>query len=133
MKPTSHDIIDRLRISEIWRVLGGGELHSVGQGKFRGRAWWRRGDGWSISLDDTRGVWYDFRDNVGGGILALVVQVHGGSRQNALEWLAALVGVALSEGPMSPSERARHAQQQRDFERDLPAALRWKSAALSMA
>jgi hypothetical protein len=126
-------IVARSRISEVWRALGGGELRSAGQGKFRGRAWWRRGDGWSISLDDSHGVWHDFRDNVGGGILDLVVQVRGGTRQHALKWVAPLAGVVLDDRPMSPAERARYAQRQRELERALPAALRWRRTALLLA
>jgi hypothetical protein len=74
--------------------MGGGELR-----RGRGRAWWRDGDGWNVALDDRRGCWYDHRDGIGGGVLDLVVHVRGGTRQDALRWLADLTGVALDGRP----------------------------------
>jgi hypothetical protein len=46
---TAEAIIEAVSISALWRALGGGELRHG-----RGRAFWRNGDGWSISLDDAR-------------------------------------------------------------------------------
>ena len=127
------EIVVRLRISKVWRTLGGGELRSAGQGRYRGRAWWRHGDGWNISLDDTHGIWHDFRDDLGGGILDLVVHVRGGDRQTALKWLAPLAGVALDDERLSPADRAEWGRRQRALERDLPAARRWQRAWVAMA
>jgi hypothetical protein len=52
-----------------------------------------------VSIDDRRDVWYDYRDGVGGGVLDLVVHVQGGTRRNALRWLANLTGATLDGGP----------------------------------
>lgn len=87
-------VLSRLCINDVWRALGGGELRHG-----RGRAWWRDGDGWSVALDDRCGCWYDHRDGIGGGVLDLVVHVRGGGRQDALRWLADLIGEALDGRP----------------------------------
>jgi hypothetical protein len=73
--------------------LGGGELRSG-----RGRAWWRNGDGWSVSVDAQRGMCYDHRDGIGGGVLDLVMHVQGGTRGDALRAVADMAGVTLDDG-----------------------------------
>jgi hypothetical protein len=67
---------------KVWSALGGGEL----RGK-RGKAFWRRGDGYSIALDAAKGTWFDHRDARGGGVLALVETALGCDRRTALQWL----------------------------------------------
>jgi hypothetical protein len=70
-----------------------------------------RGDGWSVSLDDGRGVWWDHRDSVGGGVLSLIQHARGGTRLDAVRWLAEWRGVALDgDSTLSPQERRRYAQ-----------------------
>ncbi len=78
----------QIRISEVWRALGGGELQHN-----RGRAFWRNGDGLNISLDDSKGAYYDHARGTGGGVLDLLQLVRGGSRAEAMEWLKAFAGV----------------------------------------
>ena len=80
--------LDRVRISEVWAALGGGPLQHN-----RGRAWWRDGDGWNISLDDSKGCFYDHARGAGGGVLGLIQLVRGGSRAEAIEWFKAFAGV----------------------------------------
>ena len=46
--------VTALDILHVRRLLGGGEL----RGK-RGRAFWRNGDGYNVSLDQVKGVFYD--------------------------------------------------------------------------
>jgi hypothetical protein len=95
---TAAGIISVVRISDVWRTLGGDELRNS-----RGRAFWRHGDGYSVALDDARGRWFDHRDGVGGGVLDLVAHVHGGTRQDALRWLANLTGAVLDDEPANPT------------------------------
>jgi hypothetical protein len=116
-------------ISRVWQALGGGRLRSAGKGKYRGQAWWRKGDGWSVSLDDSRGIWHDFRDNVGGGILSLVVHILGGTRQRAFQWLAPLAGVRLDSGPLPRSVDGKW----RNMKWDLPTARYWRRTAVVLA
>ena len=73
-------------ILELWAALGGGELkRSAGQ--FRGRAFWRDGDGYSISLHPKTNHWFDFVTVTGGGWLSLTETALGVSQRDALQWL----------------------------------------------
>jgi hypothetical protein len=117
-------IIDRVWISEVWRAVGGGKLQ-----RGRGQAFWRNGDGWNISLDDAKGTWFDHAHGDGGGILGLVVLVRGGSRQDALRWLADFAGVEL-DSPADPKQRAQWIREQRAFKRDVADARYWVRAAI---
>ena len=104
------DLIEQSTITTVWRVLGGGDIKSG-----RGRAWWRDGDGLTVSIDAERGRWYDHRDHIGGGILRLIQHVRGGSIRDALRWLADLHGVTLDgRAPLSAQDRQRYAQARRD-------------------
>jgi len=117
-------IIDSVRISEVWRALGGGGLH-----RGRGQAFWRNGDGWNIALDDSKGTWFDHARSEGGGIVDLIILVRGGSRQDALRWLADLAGIELDDSPTDPKQRAQWIREQRAFKRDLADARYWVRAA----
>jgi hypothetical protein len=127
MSAAATDIVSSVRISEVWRALGGGQLRHG-----RGQAWWRDGDGFSIALRDDRNVWHDKRDNGGGGVLDLIALVRGGSRQDALRWLAEFAGLPLDDRPMSLAERNEWAQRKRLVERDLPRARYWRRAAVAL-
>jgi hypothetical protein len=107
---TAADVVSGVRIADVWRALGGGELRHG-----RGRAWWRNGDGYSVALDEARDRWFDHRDGGGGGVLGLIQHVRGGSRADAVRWLADWRCVRLDgDAPPSPADRRRHAQAQRD-------------------
>ena len=121
------EILEHVRITEVWRALGGGELRHG-----RGQAFWREGAGYNVSLRDDRNVWHDKRDDIGGGVLDLVVRVRGGNRASALRWCADLVGVPMEDRPLSPADRERWARERRELERDLPAAQLWRRAALAL-
>ncbi|MBK9165834.1 MAG: hypothetical protein IPM24_00010 [Bryobacterales bacterium] len=73
-----------MSIIAAWRDLGGGPLRHG-----RGRAFWRGGDGWNISLDPQHGRWYDHAHGEGGGVLRLVQTVLGCDKAGALAWLTA--------------------------------------------
>jgi hypothetical protein len=102
---TAAQVIEQTRISGVWHALGGGEIR-----RGRGQAFWRKGDGWSVSLNDKRGAWFDHRDGIGGGVLKLIQHVRGGSRGDALRWLADWRGIPLSNAPLSPADKRRYAQ-----------------------
>lgn len=69
-------------ILTVWEALGGGALRAT-----RGQAFWRKGEGFTVSLDRDKGAWYDFSVRRGGGILSLVMLVRECTRAEALEWL----------------------------------------------
>lgn len=99
-------IIECVSIVEVWRALGG-DLRRTGNDHHRGRAFWRDGSGWNVAIDGRRKNWRDHRDNTGGGVLALVSKLRGGSSQDARKWLAGLAGVALDVRKLSAQERRR--------------------------
>ena len=127
-RKTSRDVLACVKISEVYRALGGPELR-----KMRGPAFWRDGDGLNISLDDSRGVWHEFVTEQGGGVLDLIIQARGGNRADALRWAADLVGIALDDKPLSAADRARWAAEQRELRRELPKARYWRRAAIEMS
>ena len=71
-----------LDIAALWQALGGGPL----RGK-RGKAFWRGGDAYSITLDTAKTMWFDHRDGRGGGALALVEAALQCNRRAAVQWL----------------------------------------------
>jgi hypothetical protein len=126
------EILARVKISEVYCVLTGKQPRRVGSDAWRATAVWRGGDGPNVSLNDTRNVWHDFATNEGGGVLDLVVRICGGSRQDALRWLADFAGVPLENGRLSPKERADWAEQQRRINRELPKARLWQRTAVAL-
>lgn len=99
-----------LDILSVWNAAGGGPL----RGK-RGRAFWRNGDGWNVSLDRERGTWYDHRDARGGGSLALVETAFGCDRRTALEWLETNCGLDPTR-PVPPTRRRTYRHELDDAE-----------------
>jgi hypothetical protein len=76
---------------------------------------------WCFTCDDSMDV------------IKFVQRVLGTDFKRALSYLSDRYCVPLHSWRLPPDERARYAQQQRDLDRDLPAALCWKCSALSMA
>jgi hypothetical protein len=129
---TSADVIAAVKISSVYEALTGERPRATGAGKYRARAIWRDGDGFNISLDDSRNVWNDFVAGEGGGVLDLVQLVRGGTRQEALRWVADFGGTPLEERSFSPAERAEWVKARQDLERDLPDARFWKRASINL-
>src|ERR1017187_2521263 len=127
-----NEVLASIKISQVYRALGGPELRRSAHDRYRGRAWWRDGDGPSISLDDARGLWHDFPTGEGGGVLDLVVRVRGGSRQDALRWVADLAGCPLDDRPLPASDRADWVKRQRHIDRELPKARLWLRSVLAL-
>ncbi len=76
--------LESVNIGEVWQRLGGDELR-----RGRGRAFWRGGDGWSVSVDVEGGRWFDFVAAGGGGVLMLAQTALSCDRSAALAWLEA--------------------------------------------
>jgi hypothetical protein len=112
-------------IVDVWYRLGGEPLRQSGA-QFRGRAFWRDGDGWNVSVEAGKGVWKDFAANHGGGVLDLVVQVRGGSRAEAAQWLG------LTSESVEMSERRRWAARRARAERIGQGADDWRSGLLEL-
>jgi hypothetical protein len=127
------EILSRVLISEVYRALCSSQPRRTGTHSFRGPATWRGGDGPSVSLDDSRGVWHDFVSGQGGGVLDLIIQARGGSRADALRWAAVFSGVTLQGRPLSPSHRERQAQERREAEYLRQRAAHFAAAARQLA
>jgi hypothetical protein len=90
------EIIGGVSITDVFVGLGGDQPEHG-----RARAFWREGDNCqAVALNDSKGCWYDHRDNIGGGVLDLIRRVRGGTRADALEWLAELKGVSMDSRPL---------------------------------
>ncbi len=126
------DVLARARISQIYAALTGREPRRVSPDRSRAVATWRGGKGLNVSLDDSRGLWYDFTAGEGGGILDLIVRVRGGTRQDALRCAAEIGGCRLDDRPLSSSERRRWAELQQQIRCHLSNARLWRRAALAL-
>jgi hypothetical protein len=103
---TAAAIIGSTTITAVWVGLGGDpSVHH------RARAFYRDGDNpQTVLLNDAKGCWYDFRDNIGGGILDLIQRVLGCDRSTALRWLADFTGLQLDEQPFAAKARRQYAR-----------------------
>jgi hypothetical protein len=101
---TLTEALDLIRITDVWTALGGGPLRYG-----RGRAFWRNGDGFNISVHDGKG-WYDHRDNTGGGILGLIQIALGCNRRAAIDWLRDSMGLKVDGAPQVDRRRYRAAR-----------------------
>ena len=119
---TARDLLDRASITDVWRALGGGELRHG-----RGRAWWRDGDSYSVSLNQDKNVFFDFVAGEGGGILDLVRTVNGCDRRDALRWLADDRGVSLdNDRPLTREEKRRYVQRRSHVESKARNLTKWR-------
>ena len=108
LRTRAPEIIAGVRISDVYQALTGVKPRRTGSDTWRAPAIWRDGEGLNVSMDDSRGVWHDFKTDDGGSVLALVVQVRGGSPQH---WLADLTGTPLGDQPFPPAESAELARE----------------------
>jgi hypothetical protein len=129
----ARDVLVCVKISGVYHMLTGITPRRCGADRYRAVATWHGGDGYSVALDDSCGVWHDKVPDEGGGILGLVVRVRGGTRAEALRWVADLAGIQLDDKPLSAEARARWAAERRELDRDLPDARLWHRAAISLA
>jgi hypothetical protein len=106
------EIKARADIRDVWSALGGGQLR-----RGRGQAFWRGGDGYSVSLNPEKGLWHDFVTGEGGDVVALVQTIQQCDFKAALRWLADLIGLGIPELSQRRDNRP-------DFDNG-PADLRW--------
>ena len=97
-------------INVVWERLGGGPLRGS-----RGKAFWRRGDSLSVSINPAKGSWFDFRDDLGGGVLKLVETALGCDTGAALGWLEQNCGLDPRR-PLSRAERFKHVSRIHDLQ-----------------
>jgi hypothetical protein len=131
MQNALREILSRCRVSEVYRTLGGSDLRRTSSDSWRGKAVWRDGDGFNVSFDDSRGVWHDFVDDNGGGVLDLVRCMRGGTKLEAIKWLADFTGVDL-DVEIPPEQREQWAAERRSFEQDLQQAKYFCRAAAAL-
>jgi len=111
-------------ISRIWIALGGDQPKHG-----RARAFYRDGGNpQAVVVNDAKGTWYDFRDGAGGGILDLIGRVNGGSRGDALKWLADFTGLRLDGRPPTAAERADYARRREYARQKACDVARWRDA-----
>lgn len=105
--------LELVRITEVWKKLGGGELRHG-----RGLAFWRGGDGRHVLLDDEKGMWCDHaRSSKGGRTLALIETVLECDRQAAISWLAEAFSLEIDQArQLTPSEKRAYARARREAE-----------------
>ena len=112
-------------IRDVWSALGGAKLRGN-----RGQAFWRGGDGYSVSIDPVKGLWHDFVIGDGGDVVALVRTVHQCDFLAAAQWLADFTGMpALKAG----SNATSFSHYDTDWSADLRRATWWAEAAEIMA
>jgi hypothetical protein len=117
---TGAEVVRHASISRLWFALGGGPIR-----RHHSQAFWRGGDGWSVALNEDSSIWFDHRDNVGGGVLDLITHVRGGTRREALKWLADWQGVQLDGARWSNENRRRYAKASRQAPELARAATLW--------
>jgi hypothetical protein len=100
-------------LTQVWAALGGGKLR-----RNRGQAFWRGGNGYSVSLDSGKGLWHDFVTGDGGDVIALVRTVHQCGFRDAVDWLADFAGV-------THHDHDHHDHVHRDHDSDWPTDLHW--------
>lgn len=120
------EVMDRIKITQVWQALGGGSLR-----RGRGRAFWRNeADGLNVSVSDAKGCWHDFVSGDSGGILDLVQHVRGGSRAEALQYVADISGVTLDSKRLSRTEKRVYAERREQGTLLAQQVLWWASAYL---
>jgi hypothetical protein len=122
-------IVAATTITKVWLALGGDPPK-----RGRARAFYRNGNNpQAVSLSDSKGAWFDHRDNTGGGVLDLIERALGCDRVGALQWLSDFTGLPLKDRPATRAERRVLAQRREREQRDMRAADFFRIAATSMA
>ncbi len=123
---TATEVVAAGRISGVWAALGGDPPKSG-----RERAFFRDGNNSSaVSLNDSKGCWFDHRNGVGGGVLDLIQHIRGCDRGSALRWLAEFNGVPLEDQHLSAAERREYARRAHLARQEATELLQWKQSLL---
>lgn len=118
------DLCARVQITAVARALGLPVRHT------RTVAVWRDGEHYSVALSDGKNVWHDHATGDGGGVLDLIERVRGGSRADALHWLADFAGEPLAERRWTAAERREWARRRAAAEREAGAVEAWRADVL---
>jgi hypothetical protein len=110
-------------ILDVWRGLGGADLRHG-----RGRAFWRGGNGYNVSVDTDKNAWFDFVANIGGGSLRLVEVALGADRPAALSWLSEHGFIERNDWTVA--ERREYARRRAQAERLTEVADHWQRGAV---
>ena len=122
-------IITATTITNVWLALGGDPPK-----RGRARAFYRAGNNQqAVSLNDSKGAWFDHRDNTGGGILDLIQRVLGCNRAEAMRWLSSFTGIPFEDRPATRAERRALADRREREQREMRDAELFRIAAASMA
>jgi hypothetical protein len=125
----ANDIITSTTVTNVWLGLGGDQPK-----RGRARAFHRGGDNQqAVSLNASKGAWFDYRDNTGGGVLDLIQRVLGCDRAGALRWLSNFTGLPLEDRPATRAERRALAEGREREQRELHVAELFRLAATSIA
>jgi hypothetical protein len=90
--------LEQLSILAVWNEVGGGELRHG-----RGRAFWRNGGGFNVSIRAEEGTWHDFVTGSGGNMVSLVCTALDMAPGEAARWLIEFAGI--EDRPMTGAER----------------------------
>jgi hypothetical protein len=119
------DFLIKISIADVWKALGGGEIRHK-----RSRGFWRNGDGWNISIDQTKNCWYDFAASQGGGILDLIQVSLGCDSARAVEWARDFAGVPRRDLPAG--EKRDYARRRAAAEREAEQLVEWRECIAEM-
>lgn len=123
------DIVSATTITRVWLALGGPEPK-----RGRARAFYRDGNNpQAVSLNDSKGAWFDHRDSTGGGVLDLIQRVLSCDRAGALRWLSNFTGIPLENQSATRAQQRALAQRRESEQREVCAAEFFRLAAASMA
>ena len=126
---TAAELIQAVRIRDVWRELGGDDPV-----RGRTRAFYRNGDNPNaVSLNDDKACWHDFVTGEKGGMLSLIQRILGCDRVGALRWLSQFTGLALDGQPFTRAQRRVLADQRERERREIRKAQFFRIAATNMA
>jgi hypothetical protein len=114
MKSASVERITGQAFLSLWRELGGGKVR--GSRELKAQAFWRNGDGWSVSLNPSRGLWFCHVTGTGGDAVDLVRLALGVGVAEALTWLEE-AGYRQPARRMSAAELAEQRRRRKDAQR----------------
>jgi hypothetical protein len=115
----SQGFLECLQILNVWEALGGGEVRYG-----RGRAFFRDGGGFSVSLHPSKNCWFDFARNQGGGMLRLIEVALNCDHKTALKWAADFAGVTLER--WTREEQRDYARRRREVEAEGRELVAWR-------
>ena len=111
-------LFSSVNITQVAAALGAKVTRS------RCRAFWRKGVGLNVTLNDQKGCWYDHVAGHGGGILDLIQKGLDSDRRSAMEWLARFAGRPLE--PWTCQERSDFHRRMRSVETEAVSLAAWR-------